>query len=87
MNDVLPEIGLKGLDQLDTDQNQQEKREDLDEALHRDEKPWRRPDFLRNQQAQMRGGKRYHDDQHNSQHESNKLLSPGQKGFHIVSIP
>ena len=34
----------------------------------------------------MYGGKRYHDDQQNGQCDRDKLLSLGQKGFHIVSI-
>ena len=36
MDDIFPDICLKSLQQLDADKDQQEKREDLEQALHRD---------------------------------------------------
>src|SRR5271165_2077246 len=51
VNDVLLHVALKRLQQLDPDQDQQEKRENLKKALHLDEKPRRLPDLVSNQET------------------------------------
>lgn len=83
---IFLDVCLQHIQQLDADQDQQEKRKDIEQALHRDEKPRRLPDLFCNQETQMRGGKHHNQYEQKRKHKSNQLLNLGQQSFHVVSI-
>src|SRR5208282_881812 len=74
MNDVFLQVRFQRLQQLHSDQHQQEVSEDFEKTLHRDEKPGRLPYFFTDQQAQVRRGEHHDDDEHSSKHQDRELL-------------
>jgi hypothetical protein len=75
MNDVVLQVCFQSLQQFHSDKNQQEVSKNFEQALNANEKPWRRQDFLSDQNAQMERGKQHHDGEHSSKHKDGELLN------------